>query len=111
MTREQAIKKLRYRAETDAEERVLDVLLPPPKDFGEASSQRQNESSAARPVCRKQLQEGKLDDKEIETKLVNPTDNRPAERRVGTECVRTCRSRGTPYHHKKKKQERPRKQN
>src|SRR3546814_9875270 len=55
--------------------RVLDVLLPPPKDFGEASSQRQNESSAARQVFRKQLREGKLDDKEIEIKLVNPTAN------------------------------------
>src|SRR3546814_18622994 len=25
---------------------------------------------------------------------------RSAERRVGKECVSTCRSRGTPYHHK-----------
>src|SRR3546814_2159736 len=57
MTREQAIKKLRDRAETAAEDRVLDVLLPPPKDFGEASSQRQNESSAARQVFRKQRSE------------------------------------------------------
>src|SRR3546814_16932696 len=24
--------------------------------------------------------------------------NRPDERRVGKECVRTCRSRGAPYH-------------
>src|SRR3546814_9665418 len=57
MTREQAIKKLRDRAETAAEDRVLDVLLPPPKDFGEASSQRQNESSAARQVFRKRSEE------------------------------------------------------
>src|SRR3546814_11214097 len=28
---------------------------------------------------------------------------RPAERRVGQECVSTCRSRGSPYHYKKKK--------
>src|SRR3546814_16058516 len=27
--------------------------------------------------------------------------NRSEERRVGTECVRTCRSRGSPYHKKK----------
>src|SRR3546814_10997333 len=26
---------------------------------------------------------------------------RSAERRVGKECVSTCRSRGSPYHHKK----------
>lgn len=75
MTREQAIKLLRDRAEAAAEERVLDVLLPPPKDFGEASSQRQSESGAARQVFRKQLREGKLDDKEIEIKLINPTAN------------------------------------
>src|SRR3546814_19879069 len=27
---------------------------------------------------------------------------RAEERRVGTECVRTCRSRGSPYHEKTK---------
>src|SRR3546814_14854387 len=26
------------------------------------------------------------------------TETQPAERRVGTECVRTCRSRWSPYH-------------
>jgi ATP-dependent HslUV protease ATP-binding subunit HslU len=51
---------------------VLDVLLPPPKDFGEPSGQRQHENSAARQVFRKQLREGKLDDKEIELKLSQP---------------------------------------
>src|SRR3546814_17149107 len=29
--------------------------------------------------------------------------NRSEERRVGKECVRTCRSRWTPYHYKKTK--------
>src|SRR3546814_18279062 len=28
---------------------------------------------------------------------------RSEERRVGTECVSTCRSRGSPYHYKKKR--------
>jgi len=69
MAREQAKRGLRSRAEEAAEERILDVLLPPPKDFGEASPQRQQESGAARQVFRKQLREGKLDDKEIELKL------------------------------------------
>ncbi|MEW6166434.1 MAG: ATP-dependent protease ATPase subunit HslU [Pseudomonadota bacterium] len=72
MTREQAIRRMRDRAEAAAEERVLDVLLPPPKDFGEPSNQRQQENSAARQVFRKQLREGKLDDKEIELKLSQP---------------------------------------
>ncbi len=69
MTRDQATRRVRDRAELAAEERILDVLLPPPKDFGEASPQRQQESGAARQVFRKQLREGKLNDKEIEIKL------------------------------------------
>ena len=73
MTREQATRRVRDRAELAAEERILDVLLPPPKDFGEASPQRQQESGAARQVFRKQLREGKLDDKEIEIKLNQAT--------------------------------------
>src|SRR3546814_19102709 len=32
--------------------------------------------------------------------------DRSEERRVGKECVRTCRSRWAPYHEKKKKQKR-----
>jgi ATP-dependent HslUV protease ATP-binding subunit HslU len=68
-TREQAMARVRDQAELAAEDRVLDALLPPPKDFGEASSQRSTEHSAARQVFRKQLREGKLDDKEIEIKL------------------------------------------
>src|SRR3546814_18263044 len=31
-------------------------------------------------------------------------DGRSEERRVGKECVSTCRSRGAPYHKKKQKQ-------
>jgi len=68
-TRDQATQRLRDKAELAAEERVLDVLLPPPKDFGEPSPQRQNENGAARQVFRKQLREGKLDDTEIEIKV------------------------------------------
>src|SRR3546814_15101719 len=30
---------------------------------------------------------------------------RSEERRVGKECVSTCRSRGSPYHYKKKKRD------
>jgi ATP-dependent HslUV protease ATP-binding subunit HslU len=69
LTREQFIARMRSKAESAAEERILDVLVPPPKDFGEASPQRSSETSAARQVFRKQLREGKLDDIEIEVKL------------------------------------------
>ncbi|WP_420467593.1 ATP-dependent protease ATPase subunit HslU [Panacagrimonas sp.] len=75
MTREQFIARMRSQAESAAEERVLDVLVPPPKDFGESSPQRQSESGAARQVFRKQLREGKLDDTEVEIKIAQPLPN------------------------------------
>jgi ATP-dependent HslUV protease ATP-binding subunit HslU len=73
--RENDAKLVRDKAEIAAEERILDVLVPPPKDFGEASEHRQSENGAARQVFRKRLREGKLDDTEIEIKLnaINPT--------------------------------------
>ncbi|MGQ0502070.1 MAG: ATP-dependent protease ATPase subunit HslU [Panacagrimonas sp.] len=69
MTRVQFTRRVRDKAELAAEERVLDTLVPPPKDFGEASTVRTTETSAARQVFRKQLREGKLDETEIEVKL------------------------------------------
>src|SRR3546814_11175204 len=33
---------------------------------------------------------------------LRPAGTRSEERRVGKECVRTCRSRGSAYHYKKK---------
>jgi len=70
--REQATVRVRARAELAAEDRILDVLLPKPQDFGEPSPARQSENGAARQVFRKQLREGKLDDKEIEIKVSTP---------------------------------------
>ncbi|HEU0198623.1 MAG TPA: ATP-dependent protease ATPase subunit HslU [Nevskiaceae bacterium] len=69
MTREQAMHRVQAKAETAAEERVLDALLPPPRDFGEASQQRESESGAARQVFRKRLRENKLNDTEIEIEV------------------------------------------
>ncbi|MGQ0585902.1 MAG: ATP-dependent protease ATPase subunit HslU [Gammaproteobacteria bacterium] len=70
--REQATVRVRAKAELAAEDRILDALLPRPQDFGEPSPARQSENGAARQVFRKQLREGKLDDKEIEVKLNAP---------------------------------------
>ena len=68
MVRVQAIEKNRYRAEELAEERILDVLIPPAKNnWGQ--TEQQQEPSAARQACRKKLREGQLDDKEIEIDL------------------------------------------
>lgn len=68
MVRVQAIEKNRYRAEELAEERILDVLIPPAKNnWGQ--TEQQQEPSVARQAFRKKLREGQLDDKEIEIDL------------------------------------------
>lgn len=68
MVRLQSLDKNRQRAEELAEERVLDVLIPPVKNnWGQAEEPA--EPSAARQNFRKKLREGDLDDKEIEINL------------------------------------------
>ncbi len=62
--KEQAIQKMRNRAEDAAEERVLDVLLPPASSVG--FSVNETPESSTRQKFRKKLREGDLDDKEIE---------------------------------------------
>jgi ATP-dependent HslUV protease ATP-binding subunit HslU len=71
MIREEEMAKVRHRAEDAAEERVLDALLPPPKQsIGFASgTETQPAESDTRQKFRKMLREGKLDDKEIEVEL------------------------------------------
>ena len=70
--REQAMKGVRARAEDAAEDRILDVLLPPARGnfFNDAQS---SEDSATRQKFRKRLREGELDDKEIEVEVAAPS--------------------------------------
>jgi ATP-dependent HslUV protease ATP-binding subunit HslU len=71
MIREDAMARVRHRAEDSAEERVLDALLPPPKQpigFTGDAEQKPADSDT-RQKFRKMLREGKLDDKEIEIEL------------------------------------------
>jgi ATP-dependent HslUV protease ATP-binding subunit HslU len=57
----------RRRPHHAAEERVLDALLPPPSNLGEASTHRESENGAARQVFRQKLRtKAELDDTEIE---------------------------------------------
>ncbi len=68
MVRLQSIEKNRFRAEEMAEERILDVLIPPAKNnWGQTDTQA--EPSAARQAFRKKLREGQLDDKDIEIEV------------------------------------------
>lgn len=63
--RELAMKKVEHLAEDAAEERVLDVLLPPQR-MGLTPSEK---DSSTRQIFRKQLREGVLDNNEIEIEL------------------------------------------
>ncbi|MEO0316870.1 MAG: ATP-dependent protease ATPase subunit HslU [Pseudomonadota bacterium] len=73
-TRESAMREVRAQAEDAAEERILDVLLPPARDFGfSASAPAEDKSTnATRQTFRKRLREGGLDDKEIELDVAEP---------------------------------------
>jgi len=75
MTRESEMSKVRHRAEDAAEQRILDILLPPARTMGfteSVGSQLEDESST-RQKFRKKLREGELDDKEIDVEIsVNP---------------------------------------
>lgn len=73
--RETAMRQVRHRAEDAAEDRVLDVLLPParpttPMGFGEMSAAAAPvEDNGTRQKFRKKLREGELDDKEIDIEV------------------------------------------
>ncbi|MBA4255038.1 MAG: HslU--HslV peptidase ATPase subunit, partial [Polaromonas sp.] len=71
-TREAAIASLRSRAEDAAEDRILDVLLPPARtEPGMGQLHEPTPDSTARQVFRKKLREGALDDKEIEVDVAD----------------------------------------
>jgi ATP-dependent HslUV protease ATP-binding subunit HslU len=71
MTREEAMGRVRHRAEDAAEERVLDALLPsasPSMGFRPDSEPAPREGDT-RQKFRKMLREGQLDDREIEIEV------------------------------------------
>ncbi|HUL63808.1 MAG TPA: ATP-dependent protease ATPase subunit HslU [Burkholderiaceae bacterium] len=69
--REVEKRMVRAKAEDAAEDRVLDILIPPPRDFG-FSDARSVEASDTRQKFRKRLREGELDEKEIEIEVAQP---------------------------------------
>jgi len=67
-TRVAEMKKVRARAQDAAEDRLLDILIPPPRgDFG--GEQGTDAESTARQTFRKKLREGQLAEREIEIDL------------------------------------------
>jgi ATP-dependent HslUV protease ATP-binding subunit HslU len=81
-TREVEMRKQRVRAEDAAEDRILDILIPPPRGTGlePVASAVDTPESTARQNFRKKLREGQLDDREIEIDLAEP---RPAMEIMG----------------------------
>ena len=70
--REEAMKAVRMRAEDAAEDRILDVLLPPAKG-GFYNDTQPADENVTRQKFRKKLREGELDDKEIEIEVAGPS--------------------------------------
>lgn len=68
--RESEMQKVRYRAEEVAEEKILDVLLPPAKptviEEGATAADTAEKDSYARQAYRKKLRSGELNEDEIE---------------------------------------------
>ncbi|NMM26591.1 MAG: ATP-dependent protease ATPase subunit HslU [Glaciimonas sp.] len=70
-TREAATRKVRARAEDAAEDRIINILVPPARDFG-LNTPAQDEAqkdNGTRQTFRKRLREGALDDNEIELEV------------------------------------------
>ncbi|MGN6389325.1 MAG: ATP-dependent protease ATPase subunit HslU [Burkholderiaceae bacterium] len=71
-TREVEMRKVRTRAEDAAEDRIIDILVPPARDFGFNAAGAPSDDPAGnstRQTMRKRLREGALDDREIEIEV------------------------------------------
>ncbi len=76
MLREEEMKKVQHRAYEAAEDRILDILLPPARSSGFGIDEEEKAvepESATRQKFRKKLREGDLNDKEIEVEVAAPS--------------------------------------
>ncbi len=73
MTREEAVLKVKERAELAALERILDVLIPKPGFKFAPPEEAVSDNSAARDAFRDKLLAGKLDEQEIELEVSIPS--------------------------------------
>ncbi len=71
-TREIEMRKVNTKAQEQAEDRVLDILIPPPRTRT-IDAQQETGDDIARQTFRKKLREGQLDDREIELDLEAPS--------------------------------------
>ncbi|MCL1886764.1 MAG: ATP-dependent protease ATPase subunit HslU [Betaproteobacteria bacterium] len=71
-TRESEMRKVREKAADAAEERILNILVPPARDFGfNTNDDDANSGGNTRQVFRKRLREGSLNDREIEIEVAD----------------------------------------
>jgi ATP-dependent HslUV protease ATP-binding subunit HslU len=70
--RERQMRNKRRQAEDAAEDRILDILVPPPRMGFAESETAPGADNTARQVMRKRLREGALDDKTVEVELEAP---------------------------------------
>ncbi len=71
MIREQEMAKVKTQAKELAEERILDTLLPKPRNaWGEEDN---DEQKSTRQIMRKKFREKQLDDKEIDIEIASPS--------------------------------------
>jgi ATP-dependent HslUV protease ATP-binding subunit HslU len=71
-TRVAEMRKVRSRAEDAAEDRILDVLIPPARSMDSTPRIGESPEGTARQAFRKKLREGLLDDKDVEIELAEP---------------------------------------
>ena len=74
-TREMEMRKVKEQAQDAAEDRILDILLPPARDFGFTSGtqgEEEKSDTTTRQTFRKRLREGSLNEREIELEVQEP---------------------------------------
>jgi ATP-dependent HslUV protease ATP-binding subunit HslU len=72
LVREDEMEKVQNRAQENAEERILDTILSPPRNDDSTTLENKKNGktdSSSRQLFRKKLREGKLDDQEIEIEM------------------------------------------
>jgi ATP-dependent HslUV protease ATP-binding subunit HslU len=69
LVREEEMRKVHYRAEEAAQERVLEVMLPRPRGVGFADEPAPPDHSGTRQKMREKLFRGELDEREIEIEV------------------------------------------
>ena len=69
LVREDRVDRVRVQAEAAAEERVLDALIPPPRNNSDGIEAENKQDGPGRKKCRQMLREGTLDKQEIDIDL------------------------------------------